>query len=168
MTLSMKQVKACQLMAKGRKDAEVWPDVGISETTFYRWRKLPEFEDCLSFFQTEELEKAAAIATAAGNADDLEQSRVDELAVREQARKLATGACELANTLIQNAIDSGAEDLSPRMIPSLVKAATDAIACLREGNDRLTGLEGLLDELGKIEKEISAKGYRDATKNRAA
>jgi hypothetical protein len=158
MTLSMKQVQAAQLVAKGLMDKDVWPKVKVSEATFYRWKNLKSFQDCLSFFRREELEKGAAIAAAAGDSDELEQSRNDEIFIREQVRELAANTCKLANSLIQSAIDAGADELSPRMIPSLVKAATDAVACLRDGNDRLTGLEGLLDELGKIEAQISAKG----------
>ena len=158
MSLSMKQVRACQLIAKGYKDKDVWPSVGISEVTYYRWKKLRGFSDCLSFFQKEELEKAAAITAAVGEADELEQSREDEAEIREQIKRLALNTCKLANTLIQNVLDADGEGLSPRAIPGLVKAATDAVACLRDGNERPTGLEGLLDELGKIEKEISAKG----------
>ena len=157
MALSINQIKAAQLLAKGSKDKDVWPKVEISEATFYRWKKQKAFQDCLSFFQKEELEKGAAIAAAAGDGDELDQSRDDEIFIREQVRELAANTCKLANSLIQSAIDQGAEELSPRMIPSLVKAATDAVSCLRDGNDRLTGLEGLLDELGKIEAEISAK-----------
>lgn len=170
MTLSMNQIKACQLLVKGHKDKDVWPKVKISEATFYRWKKLKSFKDCLSFFQKEELEKSAAIAAAAGDADELEQSRKDEIFIRAEIKQLAENTCRLANTLIDNAIQSGAEELSPRMIPSLVKAATDAVGCLRDGNDRLTGLEGLLDELGKIEKEIQIKGVRlaNAEESKAA
>lgn len=158
MALSMSQLKACQLLARGLKDKDVWPQVGTSETTFYRWKKSKAFEECLLFFQREELEKGAAIAAAAGDGDDLQQSREDELFIRQQVRQLAENTCLLANRLIEAAIDAGIEELSPRMIPSLVKAATDAVSCLRDGNDRLSGLEGILDELGQIEKEISRKG----------
>ena len=136
MALSINQIKAAQLLAKGNKDKDVWPKVEISEATFYRWKKQKAFQDCLSFFQKEELQKGAAIAAAAGDSDELEQSRDDEIFIREQVRELAVNTCKLANSLIQSAIDQGAEELSPRMIPSLVKAATDAVVCLRNGNDR--------------------------------
>ena len=70
MPLSMNQVKACQLLARGLKDKDVWPKVGTSETSFYRWKKTKAFQECLLFFQKEELEKGAAIAAAAGDGDD--------------------------------------------------------------------------------------------------
>lgn len=170
MSLSINQVRACQLIAKGRKDKEVWPLVGVSETTYYRWKRLKGFEDCLSLFQKEELERVTAIASAVSEADELEQSRADEAEIREQVKKLAINTCMMANALIQKVIDADCEELSPRMIPGLVKAATDAVTCLRDGNDRLTGLEGLLDELGQIEKQISAKGleFLKAQKGEAA
>jgi hypothetical protein len=162
MTISLNQIKACQLIAKGHKDKDVWPKLDVSEATFYRWKKLKGFQDCLSFFQREELERSVAIAAAAGDSDDLEQSRDDEISIRAEIKQLAANTCKLANTLIQSAIDSGAEELSPRMIPSLVKAATDAVSCLRDGNDRLSGLEGLLDELGKIEEKVQASRHQFA------
>lgn len=162
MTLSTKQLYAARLIAEGLADNAVWPKVKISQATLYRWKNLKSFQNCLSFFKQEELEKAA------GNPDDLEQSRLDELEIRAQIKELSVNSCLLANKLIQNTLELNAEELSPRMIPSLVRAATDAIACLRDGNDRLTGLEGILDELGKIEKEISAKGYEDTRENKAA
>lgn len=170
MSLSMKQLESAQLMARGVIDKDVWPKVGIGQTTLYRWKKLKTFQDCLFFFQKEEADKAAAIAAAAGNPDDLEQSRIDELEVRAQIKELAINSCTLANKLIQNTLELNAEDISPRMIPNLVRAATDAIACLREGNDRLTGLEGILDELGKIEKEIQIRSIEvsHAQESRAA
>jgi predicted DNA-binding protein len=154
----MKQIQTAQLMAKGLPDKDVWPKAGVAESTLYRWKKDKDFQDCLSFFQREELEKGAALA-ALGDADELAQSRADEVEMRKQIKKLAENTCKLANDLIETVIEAGVDELSPRMIPSLVKAATDAVGCLRDGNDRLTGLEGLLDELGKIEKEISARGY---------
>ena len=157
MPLSMNQIKACQLLAKGLKDKDVYPKVKVSEGTFYRWKRQKAFKDCLLFLQKEELEKSAAIAAATGDEDELEQSRDDEIEIRAEIKKLAKNSCALANSLIERTIEQGTEDLSPRMIPSLVKAAADAVQCLRDGNDRLTGLEGILDELGKIEKEISAK-----------
>lgn len=69
----MQQIKAAQLMAREHKDKDVWPKVKTSEATFYRWKKLKAFQDCLSFFQKEELEKGAALAAAAGDSDELEQ-----------------------------------------------------------------------------------------------
>ena len=157
MALSINQIKAAQLMAKGAKDKDVWPKVEISEATFYRWKKQKAFQDCLSFFQEEELRKSAAIAAAAGDGDELAAARADEIEIRKQIKRMAINSCQLANALIERCI-SNSEELSPRMIPSLVKAATDAIGCLRQGNDRITGLEGLLNELGEIEKEIQQRG----------
>ena len=160
MALSMNQLKACQLLAKGYKDRDAYQKIGVSEATFYRWKKAKDFQECLLFFQREELERSATLAAAAGNADELDQSRLDEIELNAQVRELASSTCHLASSLIAS---TDIEDLSPRMIPSLIKAATDAIACLREGNDRLTGLEGILDELGKIEKEVSAKAIAIAS-----
>ena len=169
MTLSMKQVKACQLLAKGHKDKDIWPLVGVGETTFYRWKKLTAFNDLLAFFQKEELEKTTAIAAAAGDVDELAAARVDEIEIRAQIKRMAINSCELANALIERCINDS-EELSPRMIPALVKAAADAIGCLRQGNDRITGLEGLLNELGEIEKEIQQRGieFSRAEESKAA
>ena len=121
MALSINQIKVAQLMAKGAKDKDVWPKVEISEATFYRWKKQKAFQDCLSFFQEEELRKSAAIAAAAGDGDELERLPVRmKSKFAEQIKRMAINSCQLANALIERCI-SNSEELSPRMIPSLVK-----------------------------------------------
>lgn len=157
----MQQIKACQLMAAGLKDKDVWPRVGTSETTFYRWKGRKAFKDCLAFFQRAEMEKAVAIAASANDPGELVQAREDEILLRADLVTIASNLCKLASKASEDALTSD-EPLGVRMIPSVIKAATDAIACLRSGNDRLSGLESLLDELGQIDKEIRAKGIEFA------
>ncbi|MEL6776504.1 MAG: hypothetical protein AAFO06_04545 [Cyanobacteria bacterium J06597_16] len=157
MSLTIKQLKAAQLIGKGSKDKDIWPNLGISEATYYGWKKKPDFKQALEIFTKAELERSAAIAAAAGGTQDIEQSREDEFFIREQIRPLAEELCGLAKDLIEHTRAEGVESLSPRMIPGLVNSVADAVKCLRDGNDRLSGLEALLDELGKIEAQISDK-----------
>jgi hypothetical protein len=43
--LTFKQTKACYLIASGMSLKSVSASVGVSETTLFRWLKLPAFED---------------------------------------------------------------------------------------------------------------------------
>ncbi len=172
MTITMQQIEACRLVATGLRDKDVWPIVGVSEATFYRWKSRKTFKECLSFFHKEELKKATAIAASANDPGELIQAREDELLLRTDLVKIASNLCRLASKATEDALESE-EPLGIRVVPSIIKAATDAIACLRSGNDRLSGLESLLDELGQIDKEIRAKGIefaasqKDTTAQRA-
>jgi len=160
MALSIKQIKACQLIAKGVPPKTVQRELEISAATLYRWEATEAFSECFSFFQSQELERSLAQTLPTTDPDELEQSLNDEIEAREQLKLLAINVCTITNTLTRRVLEEGCYDLSPRAIPSLVSAATAAVACLRESNDRLSGLEEILNELTKIDQEISVKGQQ--------
>lgn len=155
------------MMSRGAKDKDIWPRLDISEAGFYKWKKQADFQTALEIFTKAELEKNAAISAASGGTSDLEASRQDEQFIREQMKPLVEELIGLAKDLIGHTRDQGVDELSPRMIPGLMNAVTDAVKCLRDGNDRLSGLEALLDELGKVEATVSEKVISIASRGKA-
>lgn len=154
-TLSMGQIKAAQLLAKGWSKADIARQVGVKESTIYRWLKDESFSEAVTFLQKEQLNQAAILAEST-SADDLDQSRLDEIELREAVRPLALNTIGLAAGLIERIETSEDESLPARMLPQLIGAAQTAVGLLRTSNDRLTGLEALLDELSQIDTAVSA------------
>ncbi|MEL7224034.1 MAG: hypothetical protein AAGL17_04015 [Cyanobacteria bacterium J06576_12] len=155
-TLSITQLKAAQLLAKGWAKADAARQASVNDSTIHRWLKGESFSEAVAFLQKEQLNQAAILAEATGGGDDLTQSHQDEIEIRELVKPIVSEVCATVSKLVRQINDSDIE-LPARMLPQLMSAASQSIQLLREGNDRITGLEALLDELGKIEDAISAK-----------
>ncbi|NEP16869.1 MAG: hypothetical protein F6J97_08175 [Leptolyngbya sp. SIO4C1] len=153
MPLSIKQIKAAQLMAKGHKDKDVWPAVGISEGGFYKWKKQLDFQECLEIFTRAELERSRQLAAMA-DASELSQAQRDERAVRGLLASLVSQVGVLLRELVEA---TEADDLSARQIPQLMTSLCTVIESLRTSNDRLSGLEDILHEISKLEARLSDK-----------
>lgn len=157
MGLSVNQIRAADLVAQGAKDRSIWTTLSISEATYYRWKRLDSFQECVGLFQAEKVKRAALLTTSADSAD-LDECFDSEKKVSEKIGDLVLSLLALTNSLVEKVIEDGPENLSPRLIPSLTKAVTDSVSCLRLGHDRALGLEGLLSELSQLEQEMIVKG----------
>lgn len=151
MQLTFQEMKAARLVALGRSDVDTMRESGIRKTKFYDLKKTEKFKQVVQWFATEHA------MLSIGNEADVEQSRADELALRDYIRPLAEETCGLVLDLVRDVRDRGVEDLSPRQIQGLMNSAVEAIECLRKGNDRISGLEVLLDELSKTQEVHAAK-----------
>lgn len=156
--ISVQQIKAAQLLAKSWAKAATAREIGVNEVTIHRWLKQESFREALTLLQNEQLNQAAILAEASGGGDDLSQSRQDEVEIRELVKPLVRDVCSTISRLVEQ-INSSDVELPPRMLPQLMGAASQAIQLLRDGNDRLTGLEALLDELAKIEGAVSRVNF---------
>ena len=83
MGLSIKQIKAARLLASGSSVTDVAKKVGVTRATIHNYQKSQDFKETVKMLATEQ----AALAVA-GDVD-VEQSRADELALREYIRPLA-------------------------------------------------------------------------------
>ena len=151
--LTLEQIKAASLCAKGLPDRECYESVGASKATFYRWKKLEIFDEVVSLFQNLESERLAILSEIRVEPATCDDARSDEAKFREMAMPLLTGIFEITEQLVET-LKASEEVSSPRFIPSFTNVLIELIRCIRESNDRITGLESILDELTEIKKNL--------------
>ena len=169
MGLSIKQIEACRRLSRGEKDKDIYPVLEISESSFYKWKKQPAFNKCLEIFTQAELERAAALADAAGAGDEVSQAYADETFIREQLKPIFESYAVLVTEVIER-VKEETDDISPRQIPQLLQGLSTLIDSFRTSNDRIAGLENILNELSKLEQERAKKvvSIANAPSNSAA
>ena len=151
MGLSIIQIKVARLLASGCSVTDAARKASVARSSIYNYRDSEEFNAAVQLFTTEQ------VTLAAGDEADVEQSRADELVLREYTRPLAEEMCGLVLDLIRHVRKQGIENISPARIQGLMNSTVEAVECLRKGNDRISGLEVLLDELGKTQEVHAAK-----------
>lgn len=151
MELTISHLRAARALANGASISDVARKVNVARGTIYGYQKLPEFQSAVQVFKEEQIEQAVS------NEADVTQSRDDELALRQYIRPLAEETCGLVLDLVRHFREQGVENISPSRIQGLMNSAVEAIECLRKGNDRISGLEVLLDELSKTQEVHAAK-----------
>lgn len=152
--LNERQLKACLLLASGRTDAEAYKSVAVSERTFYKWKAKPEFKASLKVLLEQ---KASDASRQADELVNLASARQDEENILSHQREMVSELGKLSLDLIKHIRSSGVEELSPRSMPGIVKAFSEAVSGLQATNDRLIGLEGLLEDVAQIEKTLQEK-----------
>jgi len=152
--LTEKQLKGCWMLAQGRTHKAAYEAAGVAEKTFYRWLKKPDFQAALEILSEQRLEAESASATAEA---DLNSVHSSELATLEVQREIVKKLGELNLELIKQIVSDGVENLSPRQYPSFAKAFADAVAALQSSNDRLIGLESLIQDVESLEKTIQER-----------
>lgn len=152
--LTEKQLKGAWMIAYGRTDAEAYRAAGCAERTFYRWRKKPEFEAAVKFL-TEQRE--SEIAAKADEAVSLSSARADEEKALSYQRQLVSELGQASVDLIKQIRANGIEELGPRYIGPLIKGFVDAVNVLQNSNDRLIGLESLINDVEEIEEALQSR-----------
>ncbi|MEM8610701.1 MAG: hypothetical protein AAGF93_01690 [Cyanobacteria bacterium P01_H01_bin.105] len=155
MALTPAQIKAARLIAKGTKDVDIIPLVGVSSATFYTWKKKSEFQTVLQSFKEIEVEHAAELASVC-NQDDVTGAYSEEAWIKEQIKPILDDYISLVANVIEKYKDDK-ESFGPRQIPNLLTSLGALIENYRSSNDRLAGLEEILSELTRITKERTAK-----------
>lgn len=152
--LSIQQIEAAAQVAKGSQDKDVYESFDISRTTFHRWKTDPIFQRCVSLFQIVEREKLALVAELQTTSGDVAGAQNDEATFRDATMPVLTSLSGVVQGLAEDLKAPDAVISSPRNISTLINAMTTLIECIREGNDRRTGLEAVLNELLKAEKNL--------------
>ena len=150
MALSIGQIKAASALARKSTDTAAAEAAGVCRTTFYKWQKQKSFQDAVELFTQQELEHQARLAAATGSQDDVAVAYQDELWLKENLRSLLESKIDLTTGLLEQVAPN---DISPRQLPQLVQGITQLIESFRTSNDRIAGLENLISELSKIEKQ---------------
>ncbi|NER78077.1 MAG: hypothetical protein F6K42_00575 [Leptolyngbya sp. SIO1D8] len=141
------------MLAKRLPDKEIYESVGVSRTTFHRWKINEIFQQTVSLFQNLEREKLSILSEVQIEPADCDDSRDDELEFRQILMPLLRSVANITEDLIEE-IRASETLTNPRLIPALSNVLTEFIRCIRESNDRITGLESILDELSEIKKNL--------------
>lgn len=152
MNLKPKHLEAARLIAKGHSTTDVAELSGMSRGTVYNLQKREDFRAAVQLFRTQKIEAVK----------DTESGLVAQSAESEQA--LVVKLDKICHTLadaVQNMADHlnelDPEEVSVRLLPSFVAALRNAIEVKRQGEDRVSGIEGLLDDLAAIETAVAQK-----------
>jgi transposase-like protein len=84
MSLSAEQLSAVSLLARGMAPGQVARELGISERTLFRWKKLSQFNAAI-----DKIEKEATKTVIKQTAADLGDLALEHLQAHQVARKLA-------------------------------------------------------------------------------
>lgn len=140
------------MLASGCTVVDAAKKTGVARSSIYNYRESEEFNATVQLFIDER-------AAAAKNADPVSiESSADR--ERELVTKLDTLAHTLADAtqgLADHLNDLSPEDVSIRLLPSFVAALRNVIEAKRHGEDRVSGIEGLLDDLASIEATVAQK-----------
>ena len=152
MGLSIAQIKVAKLLASGCSVTDAAKKADVARSSIYNYQKSDEFNAAVQLFNDER-------AAASENADPVSiESSADK--ERELVAKLDTLAHTLADAtqgLADHLNDLSPEDVSIRLLPSFVAALRNVIEVKRQGEDRVSGIEGLLDDLASIEATVAQK-----------
>ncbi len=109
MSLSSEQLSALSLLARGYPPSHVASELGISERTLFRWKKLPEFDAAAS-----KIGKTTTQTVIEETAADLSDLALEHLQAHKAVRALASKAL----LAYQQKLDAGAdvEELNVRQI----------------------------------------------------
>lgn len=149
--LSKKKQQAAQLLADGLSNIETAKRCKVSESSIVRWKRDPVFIQ-----EIERIQVAAAAAQLeqlhSSDNQDIEGGKAIELAQLERLDEIIEKIAQLTVDVIDGCDPS---DISPRALPGLTKALTGAMDCRRNGFDRVTGMDLIIDELDKAEEIFS-------------
>ena len=162
MPLSISQIKAASALARGSTDTAAAEAAGVCRATFYKWQKTKPFKDAVALFTSQEIENQSKLAAAVSSNKDVATSYQDEIWLKNQIKKLLEAKIQLTTDLLERI---EAEDISPRQLPQLIQGITQLIESFRNANDRISGLEDILSELSRIEKEREKKIISIASAN---
>lgn len=154
MSLSIPQIRAASSLARGSTDTAAIEAAGVARATFYKWVKQKDFNDIVQLFTEQELENQSKLAAAVSSDKDIATSYQDEVWLKDQIKKLLDAKIQLTTNLLERI---EAEDISARQLPQLIQGITQLIESFRNANDRISGLEDILSELSRIEKEREKK-----------
>lgn len=152
MKLKPKHLEAARLIAKGHSTTDVAGLSGMSRGTVYNLQKREDFRAAVQSFRTQKIE--AVKDTDSGL---VRQSAEDEQALVVKLSKISHTLADAIQRKADHLNELEAEDIPARLLPGLMAALRNAIEVKRQGEDRVGGIEGLLDDLAAIEAAIKEK-----------
>lgn len=144
--LNLRAVKAAKLVSLGFKDAEVIRQSGVGKTSFYSLKKSADFKETVQWFI---FERGLADPVSVAQSSDRETQIIGKL--DELAHSLADAALKMSGQLNE------AEELDMKLLPGIVTSIKAVLDTKRVGEDRISGIEGLLNDLESVEAQIKAK-----------
>jgi len=141
-----------ELLALKWTAARIAAEVGCSARTVARVSKLPK---------NDSIAKIARKAMAAKTLDEQGSAIVETLqtmaerepAMQEQLWIMFEGLAKLFNGVLER---TDYDDVSPRQLPGIAKAAADMSAAYADYSDRINGIQILADEVEKLTQNSAA------------
>jgi AcrR family transcriptional regulator len=149
MKINEKHHRAAKLLANGSTEAKTAAAVGVSLASISRWKREDEFR-ALIIRYAEPLRAAVEATATPENLDLFEQIPASESALIAELQAIVAKLSSTVLKRLEALTDDEIEEIPTRLIPSFVKAFTDALETLQQANDRHSGYALVVDELGKI------------------
>lgn len=144
--------QAANMLAAGHSEAETADSVKVSRSTVQHWKRQPKF---IELINSSRLTLNTSIAKEASEdavsvrmvLEGLSALKCDEAAI---GKRLWTLFDRVESKTLELIEQSDSEDFSPRQIPSMIKASIELAAVGFTINDRVSGLEALVDGFKRI------------------
>ena len=147
-TLAQKQ-QIVDLSALGLKQAEIIKQVGCGHATLKRFKKTDEYKSMAQ-------KASKTVATAAiEHQGKLVVSQLTQLQEQEPLIKQSLfQRFQQLDQIVSEALDNiDPQDLSPRQIPSMVKAMVDLATSYAAFEDRITGIQVIASEIERLNQD---------------
>jgi transcriptional regulator with XRE-family HTH domain len=149
MKINEKHHRAAKLLANGSTEAKTAAAVGVSLASISRWKREDEFR-ALIIRYAEPLRAAVEATATPENLDLFEQIPDSESDLIAELQAIVAKLSSTVLKRLEALTDDEIEEIPTRLIPSFVKAFTDALETLQQANDRRSGYDLVVTELGKI------------------
>ena len=145
-----KQVKAAVMLSNGRSNSEAAKAAGIVERTLYKWKDLPKFARLVKFLSKE---RDLIITEQAEDLVTVQSARADDLKALAKLEVLVDTVGDVAIDYTSR-LNRGDESADIKNIPLLVRSYREVLSAQQATNDRLIGLEYLIEDVEAIKEKI--------------
>lgn len=152
--LTEKQLKGAWALANGRTDAQAYRAAEVRESTFYKWKKKPEF---LAIVKVLSEQRESELKAKAEEIVSIDSARADEEKALTYQRELVNELGLLSVDLVKQIRADGIENLGPRYLGPVIRGFVEAVNVLQSTNDRLIGLESLISDVESIEEALQSR-----------
>ena len=153
--------EAARLLALGRSEAETADTVGVSRSSIQGWKRNKSFQQLIEKSKTVAVVVTAEnLGTSSRQASQSDNIVIDQLsALKNRERTALENNLKMLSKLREKTLalieSTDIEDLSPRQIPSFVKACGDLEQMAMTLSDRIAGVDSLIDFFDQFEGKRS-------------
>lgn len=146
--------QAARLLAMDKTEFEVAAQLGLGRSSIQRWKKQESFQAMIQSARSSahmaKVENNKNIATTSHAV--LESVTAIQASETDVAMRLWTLFTKLEAKTLAALEATSVDDISPRNLPSLIRACTDVVQVGLIINDRVSGMATLVDGYQRIEQ----------------